>query len=60
MFERKLAQSVQRDYLEAAEQHRLLKECGTNSSYTKTVIKAGLALTTVALAFIVSSQLGIF
>ena len=59
MFERKLAQSVQNDYLAAAEQHRLLKESGHNTSFTKTFIAVGLAFATLVLAFIVISQLGI-
>jgi hypothetical protein len=59
MFERKLAQSVQRDYLQAAEQHRL-KESGHNRSFTKTVIIASLTFTTLAVAFMIINQFGIF
>ena len=50
----KLANSVQRDYHQAAENHRLLKESGSQPNHNM-AIKIGLALTTLVTAALMIS-----
>ena len=56
MFERKLAQSVQQEYLEVAEQHRLLQENGYIANRRQTAVKVGLSLITFVVILAVMSQ----
>lgn len=46
----KLAQSVQRDYYQAAEHHRLLKESGYQPTHTRTIVTVGLTLSSLIAA----------